>query len=50
MEYELKFKIDRRKDIFPKIVRLGAKDLGKRKEIDLYIGAMGQSLRLRKFG
>ena len=50
MEYELKFKIDRKKDILPKLARLGAKDLGKRKETDIYIGTMNQGLRLRKFG
>ncbi|MFA5168825.1 MAG: class IV adenylate cyclase [Candidatus Omnitrophota bacterium] len=50
MEYELKFKIDRKKDILPKLARLGAKDLGKRKETDICIGSLGQGLRLRKFG
>lgn len=50
MEYELKFKIKRKNDILPKLVRFGAKDLGKRKETDISIGAKGQGLRIRKFG
>lgn len=50
MEYELKFKIKDKKEIFPKLVSLGAKDLGKRKELDIYIGSADKGLRLRKYG
>lgn len=50
MEYELKFKIKDKKEISVKLIRLGAKDLGKRKEIDIYIGSADRSLRLRKYG
>jgi predicted adenylyl cyclase CyaB len=50
MEYELKFKIKGKKEIFSKLASLGAKNLGKRKEIDVYIGSADQGLRLRKYG
>lgn len=50
MEYELKFKIKNKKEIFSKLARLGAKDLGKRKELDIYIGSADNGLRLRKYG
>jgi predicted adenylyl cyclase CyaB len=50
MEYELKFKIKDKKDILLKLKRLRAKDLGRRTEIDIYIGTADKGLRLRKFG
>lgn len=50
MEYELKFKIDSKKDVLAKLAGLGAKDIGKRKELDIYIGDSERGLRLRKFG
>lgn len=50
MEYELKFKIKDRKAIFSRLASLGAEDLGRRKELDIYIGSADKSLRLRKYG
>ena len=50
MEYELKFKIANTTGILKKLARLGAKDLGRKKETDIFIGKACQGLRLRKFG
>ena len=50
MEYELKFKVSGKKGILGKLAQLGAKDLGQRKETDIFIGQAGRGLRLRKFG
>lgn len=50
MEYELKFKIQDKKGIVSLLQQLRAKDLGKRKEVDIFIGAADKGLRLRKFG
>ena len=50
MEYELKFKIKNKKEILSKLASLGAKDFGKRKELDIYIGSADKGLRLRKYG
>jgi len=50
MEYELKFKIKDKKDILSRLALLGAEDLGKKKELDIYIGSADKGLRLRKYG
>ena len=50
MEYELKFKIKDKREILSKLKKLGAQDLGKRKETDIYIGTADKGVRLRKWG
>lgn len=50
MEYELKFKIKDAKAVLARLDRLGARDLGRRRELDIYIGPAERGLRLRKYG
>lgn len=50
MEYEIKFKINRKKDIVDKLKQLKAKDLGKKKEIDAFFSLGRQAVRIRKTG
>lgn len=50
MEYELKFKINNKKNILSKLKKLDAVDLGRQKEIDIYLGIGNKGVRLRKLG
>ena len=50
MEYEVKFKIEKCGPVAAKLKRLGAEDLGRRKEIDIYMQSGEKAVRLRKLG
>ncbi|MCK4859893.1 MAG: class IV adenylate cyclase [Candidatus Omnitrophica bacterium] len=50
MEYEVKFKLENKKEILDKLKRLNAQDLGKNKEIDIYLNLGEKVVRIRKIG
>lgn len=50
MEYEVKFKIDKSGPIIAKLKKIRAEDLGRRKEIDIYMQSGEKAVRLRKLG
>jgi len=49
-EYEAKFKIKNKKEIIFRLKKLKARDLGVRKEVDIYLGQGINGVRVRKFG
>jgi len=50
MEYEIKFKLDKKKDITHRLRQLGAQDLGRKKETDIYLTLNNQAVRIRRIG
>ncbi len=50
MEWELKYKIKSRKEIIDRLRAAGARDLGCRKEVDIFFGSGAKSFRVRKLG
>lgn len=50
MEYEIKFKIDKKAPLIKRLKSLGAEDLGRKKEIDIYMRLNEKTVRIRKTG
>jgi predicted adenylyl cyclase CyaB len=50
MEYEVKFRIEDKKDILGKLKELNAEDLGEEKQVDVYLGLGEKGVRIRKLG
>ena len=50
MEYEVKFKIEKSQPVAAKLKRLGAEDLGRSRETDIYMQSGEKAVRLRKSG